>query len=58
MRVIAKYSDSTLDKIQYKKLVMRIRRTVDDVGNEYISDEHLEVCVTRVFNFFLLLTLV
>jgi hypothetical protein len=54
MKVIAKYSDSTLNRIQYKKLVIRIRRTVDDVGSQHISDDHLEVRVTHVFNCLLL----
>lgn len=54
MKVIAKYSDSTLSRIQYKKLVMHIRRTIDDVGSEYISDDHLEVRVTCAFNCLLL----
>lgn len=43
MKVLAKYSDSTLGRIQYKKLVMHIRRMLDDVANEYITDDHLEV---------------
>lgn len=43
MKVLAKYSDSTLGRIQYKKLVMHIRRMLDDVAIEYITDDHLEV---------------
>lgn len=50
MKVIAKYSDSAPSRIQYRKLVMHIRRTVDDIGNEYIQEDHLEVRPTLISN--------